>query len=150
MAGKDLSFFMRKREERIVQAKAPKSITGKNGEAVMMDIRVLEQAEVQKINNAYRTTEIAIDERGNPYFNDGEILHTTTRDGAKAVRHMIAEALVYPNLKDSALMEFYECHDITDMPLKVFPDADDYAYVVRVVMAAINGDEKKLLEAAKN
>ena len=39
---------------------------------------------------------------------------------------MIVEALQYPNLKDKELMEYYKCVDITDMPLKVFQNADEY------------------------
>ena len=51
-------------------------------------------------------------------------------------------------------MEYYHCVDVTDMPLKVFPKADEYQHVSRMVMqalglaSAVNDDEE--LEAAKN
>ena len=36
------------------------------------------------------------------------------------MRHIVAEALVYPDLKSKELMDFYHCYDISEMPLKVF------------------------------
>ena len=51
-------------------------------------------------------------------------------------------------------MDYYGCLDITDMPLKVFPKADEYQHVMRIVLQAlgitapVNDDEE--LEAAKN
>ena len=67
---------------------------------------------------------------------------------------MIAEALQYPNLKDSELMAYYKCNDISEMPLKVFPKADEYQHVSRIVMqalglaSAVNDNED--LDEAKN
>jgi len=61
----------------------------------------------------------------------------TEKDSARATRHIIAEALVYPNLKDEKLMEYYGCHDITEMPTKVFPKSDEFAHVSRLVFAAL-------------
>ena len=74
------------------------------------------------------------------------------KDGARAPRHMIVEALQYPNLKDKELMEYYKCVDITDMPLKVFPNADEYQHVTRIVMQALGlaetiSDEEDLADA---
>ena len=59
------------------------------------------------------------------------------RDNAKATRHIICDALVYPNLRDPELMKFYNCVDITEMPEKVFSRADEFSAVTRIVMALL-------------
>ncbi len=84
----------------------------------------------------------------------GEVVWKTERDSARASRHMIVEALQFPNLKDKELMEYYGCVDITEMPLKVFPKADEYQHVSRMVMQALGlasavGDGEDI-ETAKN
>ena len=65
---------------------------------------------------------------------------------------MIVEALQYPNLKDEELMKYYGVVDVTDMPLKVFPTADEYQHVSRIVMEALGliagvSDDEDLADA---
>lgn len=152
--GKDLKFFMREHTDEVVTVPGPDTIKDDNGSPIMLEVRVLDNAEIQKINDAYRKRTIALDKRGNPFIAMGEVVFKTERDSARAVRHMIAEALVYPNLKDEKLMAFYKCTDITDMPNLVFPRADEYAHVSKVVLAAlgigVGATEDETIEAAKN
>lgn len=89
------------------------------------------------INDNYRKRSVATDKKGNPLAYAGEVLWKVEKDSARASRHMIVEALQYPNLKDKELMDFYHCVDVTDMPLLVFPRADEYAYVTKAVMTAL-------------
>lgn len=97
---------------------------------------------------------MATDKKGNPLIAMGEVVWKIEKDNAKASRHIIVEALVFPNLKDPELMKYYGCVDVTDMPLKVFPRSDEYQHVSQMVMqalglaSAVNDDEE--LEAAKN
>ena len=159
MNKRDLKYFMResaKREE-IVTAPGPESILGEDGKPVTLEIKVLNSEAIQKINDNYVKRSIAVDKKGNPYISGGEVAFRTERDNARASRHMLVEALVYPDLKDKELMAYYDCDDITDMPLRVFPKMDEYAYVNRVVMAALGlisepEDESgnSLIEEAKN
>jgi len=136
---KDLRAFMREsaKTEEIVTAPGPGTILGEDGKPITLEIKVLSNATIQKINDAYKKRAIAVDKRGNPYIANGEVAFRTERDHVRASQHIIAEALVYPDLKDPELMEFFGCNDITEMPLKVFPRADEYAHVSRVVMAAL-------------
>lgn len=138
-AKKDLRYFMREsaKTEEIVTAPGPDTILGEDGKVIELEIKVLNQAAIQKINEGYRKRGIATDKKGQPYIANGEVVYKVEKDSGRAVRHIIAEALVYPNLKDPELMAFFECQDITEMPLKVFPRADEYAHVSRVVMAAL-------------
>ena len=135
MAKRDLKYFMREPEEQIITVPGPDTFTDENGNVLDLEIRVLSNAEIQKINNNYRN--IATDKKGQPYIANGEVVFKTEKDSAKAARHIIAEALVFPDLKDKGLMEFYHCSDITEMPELVFSRADEYAHVTRAVFTAL-------------
>lgn len=151
---KDLKYFMRSKETEIVTAPGPDSLKDEKGEVIQFEIKVLTQEEITKINNAYKKRTMATDKKGNALIANGEVVWKTENDAARAARHMIVEALQYPNLKDKELMEYYGCVDITDMPLKVFPKTDEYQHVMRIVLQAlgitapVNDDED--LAAAKN
>ena len=151
---KDLKYFMREHKEEIVTAVGPQSICDDKGNPIVLEIKVLSNADIQHINDNYRNRAIAMDKKGTPYISMGEVVFKTERDHAKAARHILVDALVYPNLKDPELMKFYNCYDITEMPTLVFPRSDEYAHVSRVVMTALGltGDveEDKDMEAAKN
>ena len=64
---------------------------------------------------------------------------------------------MYPDLKSQELMDFYNCTDIAEMPLKVFPRVDEYSHVSRAVMAALGlasepekEEQENTLDEAKN
>lgn len=151
---KNLSYFMREQKEEIVKAPAPKSFKDENGKLIEMEIKLLSTDKINKINKKYRERKIAFDKSGHPYINNGEVVFQSENDTGRALRHIIAEALVYPNLKDKELMDFYKCYDITEMPMLVFSQQGEYDYVFRTVMSALgiiekaeNDDE---LDTAKN
>lgn len=154
MAKKDLKYFMRNTEPEIVTAPGPDSFKDEDGNVIQFEIKKLTQEEINKINDAYRKRSMATDKKGNPLIAMGEVVWKTEKDSARASRHMIVEALQYPNLKDEELMKHYGCVDVTEMPLKVFSGADEYQHVSRIVMqalglaAAVNDDED--LNDAKN
>ena len=156
---RDLRVFMREaaKTEEIVTAPGPDTILGGDGKPITLEIRVLSFEAIQRINDNYRKRAIAVDKKGNPYISNGEVAFRTERDNLKASQHIIAEALVYPDLKDPELMAFYNCHDIAEMPLKVFPRTDEYSQVSMAVMAALGlsseppqEEEETLLEEIKN
>ncbi len=152
MAKKDLKYFMRSQEPEIVTAPGPESFKDEEGNTIQFEIKKLTQEEITKINDNYRRRSMATDKKGNPLVANGEVIWKTERDNARASRHMIVEALQYPNLKDKELMKYYGAVDITDMPLKVFSSADEYQHVSRIVMealglAASTSDEEELAEA---
>lgn len=59
--------------------------------------------------------------------------------------HIVVAALQYPKLDDKALMDYYKCVDITDMPLLVFNNHKDYDYVTKRVLQALG-----IVEAPKD
>lgn len=154
MAKKDLKYFMRSTDAEIVTVPGPESFKDEEGNVIQFEIKKLTQEEITKINNGYRKRSMATDKKGNPLVYNGEVIWKTEKDSARASRHMIVEALVYPNLKDPELMKYYGTVDITDMPLKVFSTADEYQHVSRIVMealglvAGVSDDEE--LDDAKN
>lgn len=156
---RDLRLFMRDpaKMEEIITVPGPASIKDENGNPVMLEIKVLSNETIQKINNNYKRKSIAVDKKGVPYIANGEVAFRVEHDNAKASRHIIAEALVYPDLKSQELMDFYNCTDISEMPLKVFPRVDEYSHVSRAVMAALGlasepekEEQEDTLEEAKN
>lgn len=151
---KDLKYFMRSNEPEIVTAPGPESFKDEEGNVIQFEIKKLTQEEITRINDAYRHRGIATDKKGNPLVYNGEVVWKTDRDSAKASRHIIVEALQYPNLKDPDLMKHYGVVDFTDMPLKVFSKADEFQHVSRIVMEALglisSADDNEDLEEAKN
>lgn len=151
---KNLKYFMRSLEPEIVTAPGLDSIRDDEGNVIPLEIKVLTQEEINRINDNYRKRSMATDKKGNPLIAMGEVVWKIEKDNAKASRHIIVEALVFPNLKDPELMKYYGCVDVTDMPLKVFPRSDEYQHVSQMVMQALGlasavNDDKEL-EAAKN
>jgi hypothetical protein len=143
--------------EEVITAPGPESIKGDDGKPVLLEIKVLSNETIQRINDAYKKRSIAVDKKGQPYIANGEVAFRTERDNVKASQHIIAESLVYPDLKAPELMSFFNCNDIAEMPLKVFPRADEYAAVSRAVMAALGlssepaqEDKEAILEEVKN
>ena len=154
MAKKDLKYFMRSNEPEIITAPGPDSFKDEDGNVIQFEIKKLTQEEINRIINAYRKRSMATDKKGNPLIAMGEVVWKTEKDNARATRHMIAEALVYPDIKDPELMKYYNCNDVSEMALKVFSSADEYQHVLRIVMQAlglsneVNDDED--LADAKN
>ena len=139
MANKNLKYFMREesKQEQIFQVPAPERFKDDKGEVVQMEIKKLHNDAIARINNMYKSRTPMKDKKGNYIAQNGEVIFRTEKDSVKATRHIIVEALVYPDLKDPELMQFYDCVDITDMPLKVFPDNDELGYVTRKVLEVL-------------
>lgn len=154
MATKNLKYFMRDVKDEIITVDGPESFKDEDGNVIQLEIKVLSQSEIQRINNNYRKRTIATDKKGNPLAYNGEVLWKTEKDSAKATRHMIVEALQYPDLKDKELMKFYNCVDVTEMPLLVFSRSDEYTHVTRAVMTALGllegVSDEETVEEAKN
>lgn len=153
---KNLKYFMVEDEEpEIVTVEGLERFKDEKGNVIPFEIEVLSQEQIQRITDAYTERKIATDRRGNPIISNGEVAYKVNKDGEKMVRHLIVEALKYPNLKAPEMMNRYKCVDATEMPLKVFRKSTEYQYVARMVMAALGMgsfdiDDDELIEEAKN
>lgn len=152
---KNLKYYMREPKEEVVTVKGPSSFVDEDGEVLNLEIKALPNAAVQKVFRAYTKRGVALDSKGNPYIANGEIVFQSEKDNPRAMRHLIVDALQFPDLRDKELMQFYKCHDITEMPNLVFSKPEEYAHVSRVVMAVLGvggnaiGDDE-LVQDAKN
>lgn len=104
---KNLSYFMREQKEEIVNAPAPESFVDENGNRLELEIKTISNDKIRKIQDNYRKRSIALDNSGNPYLSNGEVVFQTENDINRAMRHIVAEALVYPDLKSKELMDFF-------------------------------------------
>lgn len=139
-----LSYFMRKEllQEEIIEVPGPETIKDENGNVVQFKVKKLRLQRVNEIFNNYKKTEVYMDKkRKRPLVEDGKVVMKETKDNAKALRHVIVEALVYPDLKDPELMEFYHCVDATEMPLKAFTN-EEYGFVTNLVSELLGITEK--------
>lgn len=157
MKNKNLSYFMREelKNEDIVEVPGPESIVDENGDPVKFQIKRLRRERVDEIYDRYRTLKPALDKNKKPYVVDGKMVMIEEKDYAKALRHVMAEALVYPNLCDEELMNFFDCIDVTKMPVKVFTQKE-YSEVIKMLNHVLRIDDedeeeqKDDLETAKN
>ncbi len=153
---KNLSYFMKENKEEIVTVPAPESFKDENGNPIEMEIRMLSHETIRKIEDKYRRRSVYTDKKGNPFISSGEVAMKTDYDANKALRHIMVEALVFPDLKSQEMMDFYKCHDITEMPFKVFQKPSDYDYVFKTIMTTLGimsdnrGTKDSPVEQAKN
>lgn len=128
-------------------------LTVEKGLPIELEFRILSVEKIRDINALYRNRVVAKDRKGNYLIQGGELVFKTDTDHAKAARHVMTEALVYPDLKDKELMDFYNCVDITEMPFKVFSTTEEHNYVTKKmyeVLGIVESDDESDLEEAKN
>lgn len=159
MAERTLSYFMREtaKKQEVVEVQGIESIKDENGKAVPFKVKILTKKEIDDIYDKYRTRTLLYDKKGKPIFNRGQAVFDINTDSNRALRRIIVEALVYPDLHDKELMEYYECYDCTDMPFKVFPNPKEYEQVANIVLSTLGildendgGDDDSEVQEAKN
>ena len=133
MENKNLKYFMRQsaKEEIVVEVEGLESIRDEKGNIVPFKIKKLHNETVDKINKMYVTRVPAKDKKGNFIIQNGELVYKVEKDKTKAFHHILAEALVVPDLKDTDLMAVFGCLDITEMPQRVVPTNDEYTAVTK-------------------
>ena len=94
---KDLKYFMRSKDPEIVTVPGPDTIRDEEGNILPLEIKVLSQAEITKINDMYRTRTIATDKKGNP-----KLVHKTELPwtGWRCVDYFVSELAVIHFIKD--------------------------------------------------
>jgi len=159
MSKRRLNAFMREsaKVEEIVKVPGPPGMLDEDGKPIMLEIKVLSSEKINNINDKYTSRTMAVDTKGMPYIQGGEVAFKSEYDGEGANGHMLAEALIYPDLKDPDLMKFFDCHDISKMARKVFPKPDEWLHVNNAVKTALgvnrapdNGNTQEQIDEAKN
>lgn len=158
MAERTLAYFMREtaKKQEIVEVPGIESIKDENGQVVPFKIKMLTKKEIDDIYDKYRTRTMLCDKKGKPVFNRGQAVFDINTDSNRALRRIMVEALVYPDLHNKELMEFFDCYDFSEMPLKVFPNPKEYDKVANIVLSALgileeeNDDSESEVQEAKN
>lgn len=130
--------FMKKVEPEIVTIPGLSSFRDENGNILDLQMKALTTLEIEEIRKGYRTKKVACDKKGNPLIFGGQLVYDEDFDSARATEHMIVETLVFPDLKDKDLMEFYGVVDSREMPRKVFSRMKDFEYISNMVLK-VNG-----------
>ena len=144
------------KKQEIVEVPGIESIKDENGHVVPFKIKMLTKKEIDDIYDKYRTRTMLCDKKGKPIFNRGQAVFDINTDSNRALRRIIVEALVYPDLHNKELMEFFDCYDFSEMPLKVFPNPKEYDQVANIVLSALgileeeNDDSDTEVQEAKN
>ena len=160
MAKYDLKYFMREelKQDEIVEVPGVATFSDENGTPIPLKFRVLGKEEINDIRKKFTKNKIVCDEKGKRLFDkSGRPVIEAEIDNFAATNRLIVEALAFPDLKDTALMEFYGVHDVTDMPNKVFKHFKDHQYVEEQMLIALGmSDEEaeptddELINEAKN
>lgn len=157
MAEKSLSYFMREtaKNQEIIEVPGIESIKDEKGNVVPFKIRILTKKQIDDIYDKCRTRTLLYDKKGKPVINRGQAVFDVKTDNNKALQRIIVEALVYPDLKDKDLMDYFDCYEFAEMPLKVFPNQKEYDQVTNIVFSALgilddDGDSEDEVQEAKN
>lgn len=148
--------FMRNKakEEEIVKVLAPKSFLDEKGERAVLEIKRLSTNHVNKVYSAYHHPIVAKDENGNIIVRNGKVVKDVFVDEEANINRLIVDALVFPDLHNKELMDFYGCSDVMDMPHAVFASTKEYRYVSDIVLklaGTLSGEEcKDIINKAKN
>ena len=83
---KNLKYFMREAAEveKVVTVPAPESFKDENGKVIQLEVKVLSSERIRAINEGYHTHTVALDKKGNPYINGGNVVFRDERDNAKS------------------------------------------------------------------
>lgn len=157
MDTKNLKYFMREelKTEEVIEMPGPDTITDENGKPVVFKIKRLCREKIDNIYKHYRTLKPALDKNKKPYVVDGKMVMMEEKNYQKAFGHVLAEAIVYPDLRDPELMKFFDCADVTQMPVKMFTQKE-YSQIVDMVNHVLGIDDEDAeeqeddLESAKN
>ena len=146
--------FMRAelKEETIVTIPGIKTFSDENGKPIDMKIRVITTGDLAKIRKACHVRRIAKDAKGKPIFQNGTIQYDDQYDGNAMNDQMIAQSLVFPDLHDKELLDFYGCADAVELVHKLFAKLDDYTYITEKIqeVSGISSDGDEVIEEAKN
>ena len=146
--------FMRAelKEETIIEIPGIKTFSDENGNPIPMKIRVITTADLTRIRKACHTRKIAKDAKGKPIFQNGSIQYDDQYDGNAMNDQMIAESMVFPDLHNKELLDFYGCNDAVELVHKLFRHFEDYTYITEQIQQAsgISSDGDEVIEDAKN
>lgn len=136
----------------IVTVDAPEGYNNPDGTRAQLKIRKLPYETLMEITDRNKKRTV-IKERGRVMSTTGGRAAIDERSNSEAFTcELIAEALVFPDMRSQEFANAYGPFPPAEMTKKVFPTAEAFNYVALQVARIVNGtqDEDSLIEAAKN
>lgn len=146
--------FMRPelKENPIVEIPGIDTFKDENGVPIPFKIRMITTSDLERIRKGCKVRRIAKDTKGKPIFNGGVVQYSEEYDGNAMGKHMIEEAMVFPDLHDKELLAYYEVNTAVELIDKLFRKLDDFTYVLNKIqeISGISDDGDEIIEEAKN
>ena len=146
--------FMRPelKEDIIVEVPGIQTFCDENGKPIPFKIRALTTADITMIRKGVRKRKVAKNEKGKPIFQNGVLQYSEEYDNNAMSNEMIAKALVFPDLHDPKLLEYYGVNSAVDLVPRLFRRLDDYSYIVDQIqeVSGISDDGDEIIDEAKN
>lgn len=123
-----------------------------NGNPTPLKFKPISKAEAEELRKKFTIKTPAVNKNGNYIITDGRIVNDIEVDYVKYTDALIVETMVYPNLKDKELLDYYGVYAGTEL-LHILFKGKDYDYVDRCAAQAadlIPVDESKLINELKN
>lgn len=149
-----ISAFMRPelKEETIIEIPGIKTFIDEKGNPIPFKIRAITTADLTRIRKACHKRRPAKDAKGKLIFQNGQLQYDDQYDGNEMSDQMIVQALIYPDLHNKELLDYYGVQDSVDLVHKLFSKLDDYTYMIEQIQQAsgISSDGDEIIEDAKN
>ncbi len=123
-----------------------------NGNPISLKFKQISRAEAEELRQKFTTKTPAVNAKGNYIITDGRIVNDIEVDYAKYTDALIVETMVYPNLKDKELLDYYGVYAGTEL-LHILFKGKDYDYVDKCAAQAsdlLPVDESNLINELKN
>lgn len=124
------------KEEEILEYPGVDTFKDENGKPIPFKIKCLGRERINEIRKMYRKRKIAKEKNGRPVINGNIVVYEEEYDNEKSTNHIIVDAIVYPDLKNKELMDYYGVVDVTDMPSKLFHKTADFEYINKCIAEA--------------
>lgn len=109
------------RPEAVTVVEAPEGYVNKDGERMQLEMKILSVDVINALRRKY-TKRVPVKNKNGGYASAaGRVLVDEITDNETLSRALLAEALVYPDLKDPDLQAAYKCYDYVEMVGKIFP-----------------------------
>lgn len=141
-----------KTSNEVLTFKGVDTFKDENGVPIPLKFKQISRNEVNEIRNKFKTKTPAIGKDGNYIISGGRIINDVEVDIADFTDELIVKTMVYPNLKDKELMDYYNVYASTELLHKLFK-GKDFEYVDSCSAQAaglIEIDENEVIKNIKN
>lgn len=141
-----------KEQSDIIAFKGVDTFKDKDGNPIPIKFRVPNRLEVREIRKKFERRTPAIDKDGNFIIKNGAIVHNESFDFDEYTDELIVETMVYPNLNDTQLQEYYGVYAATEL-LHILFRNKDYKYIdscCAQVVGFSDLDEQFVIKEVKN